>query len=168
MARKVSFSAVAVALSVICLYGAATLPTGRLVMLALASLFVAIRAEQFGVRYGVMVYLGTSLLALFLVQRRVFVVAYILFAGLYPLVKLAIERLNRLWAEWVLKLLYCNAVLLLIYALFQTAFLPAVGSVGQYAALSICGAELVFVIYDLALSYMIGYYHRFLRRMHHE
>ncbi len=173
MGKKISFSAISLALSVMCLYGAAYLPTGRLVMLALASIFVAVCCEQYGVRYGILVYLGAAILSLLFIHKRMYVLIYILFAGLYPIVKLFIEKLRKLWAEWVLKILYFNGVLAVSYIGFKLFFMPYLSPAYlliavQYMGLILLGLEVFFVIYDIALSYMIGYYHQFLRRVHYE
>ncbi|MBE7034609.1 MAG: hypothetical protein E7402_00595 [Ruminococcaceae bacterium] len=173
MGKKISFSAMAMALSIICLYGASILPTGRLVTLALASLFCAVVSSQYGVRYGITVYIGTSLMALLFIHRRTFVYAYVLFAGYYPIVKLYIEKMDRLLAEWLVKMLFFNSLLVVFYIVFKTVFAPSATNavvllVLQYLGPILVGLEAVFVIYDIALSYMVSYYHQFLRRIRHE
>ncbi len=173
MTKRVTFSAMALALTVICLYAAATLSTGKLVALGLSSLFVCLCISQFGVRYGIALYIGASIISLLLIPNKMFVLLYILFAGYYPVMKLYIERLNKMWAEWLLKVLTFNFILVVIYLVFRIFFLPALtsaltGLVLQYLGLIIVGLEILFVFYDWILSYMIGYYHQFLRRISHE
>ena len=171
MTKRITFSAMLLALTVICLYGASALSTGRLAALALASLFVAVSVYQYGVRTGVALYVAASLLLLLLVPKRMYV--SILFVGYYPIVKLYIERLRKLWAEWILKILAFNAALAALYFVFRAFFMPSVSPavltlLVQYAGLILLGLELAFIVYDVALSYMIGFYDRFLRRIHHE
>ncbi|MBR5236059.1 MAG: hypothetical protein IKW06_01620 [Clostridia bacterium] len=173
MAKRITFSAVSLALTVICLYGASTLPTGRVAALALASLFCALCVNQYGVRYGVALYVGASILSLLLVPKRLLVVIYILFAGYYPIVKLYIEGLNKLWAEWLVKVLYFNVILFVLYMVFKTFFLPHLSSTVvmlalHYLGLIIVALEFLFVLYDWMLSYMIGYYNQMIRRIKHE
>ncbi|MBE7048190.1 MAG: hypothetical protein E7393_02310 [Ruminococcaceae bacterium] len=170
MAKRITFSAVSLALTVICLYGASSLPTGRIVSLALSSLFCGACVSQYGVRYGVVLYIGASLLSLLLIPKRLFVMLYILFAGYYPIVKLYIERLDKLWAEWIIKILFFNVVLVGFYALCRSFFLPNLNPsllalVMQYMGLIVLGLELIFVLFDWSLSYMIGYYNQFIRRV---
>lgn len=173
MTKRITFSAMLLALTVICLYGASALSTGRLAALALASLFVAVSVYQYGVRTGVTLYVAASLLSLLLVPKRMYVSVYILFVGYYPIVKLYIERLRKLWAEWILKILAFNTALAALYFVFRAFFMPSVSPavltlLVQYAGLILLGLELAFIVYDVALSYMIGFYDRFLRRIHHE
>ena len=173
MAKRITFSAVSLTLTVICLYGASALPTGRVAALAIASLFCGICVSQYGVRYGVALYVGASLLSLLLVPKRMLVAIYILFAGYYPIVKLYIESLDKLWAEWVIKILYFNVVLIVLYMVFKAFFLPHLSSTIvmlalQYMGLIIVALEILFVLYDWMLSYMIGYYNQMVRRVKHE
>ncbi len=173
MVKRITFSAIAMALSVICLYGAGALSTGRVAALALASLFGGVCISLYGVRYGVALYVGTSILSLLFIPNRMLTLIYILFIGYYPIVKLYIERLDKLWAEWILKILYFNIILIIIYVLFKLFFMPFFSSAVvllafQYLGAVIIALEIIFVVYDLAFSYMIGYFEQFLRRISHE
>ena len=170
MAKRISFSAVATALTVIFLYAASAFSAGKLAALGLSSLFCAICISCFGVRYGVIQYLASAILSLLFIPNRFYVFTYILFAGYYPVVKLYIEKLDKQWAEWLLKYLFFNVILVLLYFLANTFFLPAMDSavallVVKYMALIIVFLEIIFALYDWILSYMISYYHQFLRRI---
>lgn len=173
MVKRVTFSALALALTVICLYGASVLSAGRIAALALASLFCGVCISLHGVRYGVAVYVGASILSLLFIPSRMYSLIYIIFVGYYPIVKLFIEKLDKLWAEWVLKMLYFNVILAILYFLFKTFFMSGLSPglatlILKYIGLIIVALEIIFVVYDVALSYMIGYFHQFLRRMRHE
>ncbi len=173
MVKRITSSAICLALSVIFLYGAAVLSTGKLAALGLASLLCGICVSMHGVRYGVALYVGTSLLALLLLPNKMFALFYVLFAGYYPIVKLYIEKLNKLPAEWILKFLFFNLTLSLIYIVAKIFFLPALESVLasivlHYLGLVLIALQIIFAIYDWMLSYMIGYYHQFLRRIRHD
>ena len=168
--KRVTFSAVSVALTVIFLYAAATLSTGRLAALALSSLFCGACICQYGIRYGMAVYIGSSVLSLLLIPNRMFTMVYILFIGYYPVIKLLVEKLDKIWLEWILKVLYFNIILFLLYMIFKLFFMPGLDSAVvtlalQYAGWILIGLEVVFVLYDLAFSYMIGYFNQFLRRI---
>lgn len=170
MAKRISFSAMAMALTVIFLYAASAFSAGRLAALGLSSLFCGICVSCFGVRYGVAQYVGASILSLLFIPNRLFVLIYILFAGYYPVVKLYIEKLDKLWAEWLLKYLFFNLILTVIYLIANAFFLPTLDSalvmlIVKYLSLVILGLEIIFAVYDWMLSYMIGYYNQFLRRM---
>ncbi|MBE7022386.1 MAG: hypothetical protein E7414_04140 [Ruminococcaceae bacterium] len=173
MVKRVTFSATSLALTIICIYAASILPTGRVAALALSSVFATICVYQYGVRYGATVYVGASILSLLFIPNRMFTLIYILFVGYYPIVKLFIEKLDRLWVEWVLKVVFFNLVLVILYILFKLFFVPTFNSAIialalQYMSVIILALEIIFVIYDWMLSYMISYYDKFLRRVSHE
>ena len=170
MAKRISFSAVATALTVIFLYAASAFSAGKLAALGLSSLFCAVCVSCFGARYGVAQYLASAILSLLLIPNRVLVFAYILFAGYYPVVKLYIEKLDKLWAEWLLKYLFFNVILVVFYFLANAFFLPAMDSAVvllavKYMALIVVALEIIFAMYDWIISYMISYYHQYLRRI---
>lgn len=173
MVKRITFSAICLALSVIFLYGASALSTGKIAALGLASLLCAICVSNHGVRYGLAMYIGTSILALLFLPGKLFALLYVLFAGYYPIVKLYIEKINKLWVEWVLKFLFFNLTLALIYIIARVFFMPALASVLtrlvlKYLGLFLILLQIIFALYDWMLSYMIGYYHQFLRRIHYD
>ena len=173
MVKRITYSAVSLALTVIFLYTAAAFATGRIAALGLASLLCGICVSRFGIRYGVALYIGASILSLLILPNKTFALLYVLFAGYYPIVKLYIEKLNRLWAEWILKILFFNLALALIYIIIKTFFMPALTSVLallvlHYLVLAIIILQVIFVIYDWTMSYMIGYYDQFIRRISHD
>ena len=117
--------------------------------------------------------MGASVLALLLIPNRMFTFIYILFVGHYPIIKLLIEQLDKLWLEWILKFLYFNLILVLMYALFKVFILPTfnpgiLALVFRYMAAIILAIEIVFALYDWVLSYMISHYDTFVRRIRHE
>jgi len=150
MTKRITFSAICLALTVIFLYAASALSTGRLAALGLASLLCGICVSRFGVRYGIALYVSASLLALLLLPNKMFALFYVLFAGYYPIIKLFIERLRRLWAEWILKILFFNLMLVLLYLVVKLFFMPVLSSalallILQYLVPGILILQLVFV-----------------------
>ncbi len=173
MTKRITFSAICLALTVIFLYAASAFSTGRIAALGLASLLCCICVSQFGVRYGIALYVGASMLALLLLPSKMFALIYVLFAGYYPIIKFFVEKLRKLWAEWILKILFFNLVAFLLYLIVRLFFAPVLESapvllVLQYLGPAILILQVVFIIYDWMLSYMIGYYNQFIRRISHD
>ncbi len=173
MTKRVTFSAICLALTVIFLYAAAALSTGKIAALGLASLLCGICVSRFGVRYGVALYVGASILALLLLPNKMFALLYVLLAGYYPIVKLYIEKLRRIWAEWIVKILFFNAVIIVLYIIVKLFFMPVLTStlallVLRYLGPALLILQVVFIVYDWILSYMIGYYDQFIRRISHD
>ena len=129
MAKKMAFSAIMMALAVLCLFGASTLPSAKISVLALTSVFGTVCVAEYGAKYGMIHYVGVSLLSLLLIPKKMMVIIYLLFIGYYPIVKMYVERLNKRWLEWILKLLIFNLFLVLAFFVFRTFFLPSLESI---------------------------------------
>ena len=173
MVKRITFSAICLALTVIFLYAASALSTGKLAVLGLSSLLCGICVSMHGVRYGIALYIGASLLSLLLLPNKMFALLYVLFAGHYPIVKLYIEKINKLIPEWILKILFFNLILTVIYIIAKTFFVSTLTNVTillvmKYLWLAILILQVIFCLYDWMLSYMIGYFHQFLRRIQHD
>ena len=107
------------ALTVVCLFGASTLPTGRVALMAITSVFGALIISEYGVKDGWIHYIGVSILSLLLIPKKMMVLIYILFLGYYPVIKLYIERLNKRWLEWIIKIVVFNVILVTAYTIFK-------------------------------------------------
>ena len=78
---------------------------------------------------------------------------YLIFLGLYPVVKGAVESLRRLPLEWALKLAFFNLALTLCWSLFRELFLPRPARLADRQPARADGAgNVVFVLYDIGLS----------------
>lgn len=160
--RKVALSGILGALAVICLLLATVLPTNRLSFYALSSFFIAIATIENGIKAGWLFYAATSLLALIIVPEKLGLVPYVIFFGIYGLVKYYIEKLDKLVIEYVLKYVYFNIcvgiTLISVSKLFGfslTAEIPW--------WLIIAALEIVFFIYDFVYTLFINYYREKLR-----
>ena len=155
--RALTVSAVLCALGVILLALGALLQVLDLTMAAVASFLVIFAVIELGGKWPFLIYAVTAVLAMLLVPYKTAALAYLCFAGYYPMLKALLEgHLPRLWG-WVLKVVSFNAGLALALFLafrFFTAF--EVTSVWYYWLLPAC--SVVFVVYDIALTRLIGIY----------
>ena len=171
MTKRIAFSAIAMALTVVCLFGASTIPTAKISLLAIATVFGAVTVYEYGPKYGFIHYIGVSILSLLLAPKKSTVLIYIVFLGYYPLVKLYIEQIDKVVKEWVIKIIFFNVFLVIAYTIFKMFLIPIFNTtivvfILKYLALIIIGLELVFVIYDVVLSYLIAYYKKFISKKH--
>ena len=157
--KKIALNGILGALAVICLLLATILPTNRLSLYALSSFFIAIVIVEYNSMAGWLFYASTSLLALIIVPEKLGLVPYVIFFGIYGLVKYYIEKLDKLVIEYVLKFLYFNIcagiVLISVSKLFGyvlTAKLPW--------WLLVIALEIVFFIYDYVYTLFIDYYRK--------
>jgi len=155
--KRLALNSILGALAVICLLLATILPTARISLYALSSFFVAITIMESGARAGWLFYAATSLLALILVPNKPGIVPYVLFFGLYGVVKFYIERLNRLVPEYVLKLLFLNASAGAAFLLVRE-FIGYTLEVRLPWWILIIALEIVFIVYDVVYTLFINYY----------
>lgn len=130
-------------------------------MAVIASICVIIAVIEYSKGASWMVFGVTSLIAFIIVPSKLPVIFYALFFGFYPILKEFLERRNKIIC-WILKELIfnvCLAIILVIYFMLffqnnlkiQIDFHWLVVSV-----IALC--EIVFIIYDIALSKMISFY----------
>ncbi len=89
-------------------------------------------------------------------------ILYMMFLGYYPILKSLIEKINKQFVEWIIKLIYFNAAAVAFYfvstVLFGISF-DDFGEWGKYGALlflALC--NVVFVLYDIGISRVASYY----------
>ncbi len=154
----VALGGVLTALSLLLMYLAALLPTGQLGMVALAGLVPAAAVITGGFATGFLCYGATSILSLLLLPGKGCALLYTLLLGLYPVLKGLIERIRKLALELVLKLVFFNLVLTVLWFAFSALVLPMLperlSGAGWYYAVG-NGA---FLLYDYGVSKLISAY----------
>ena len=106
---------------------------------------------------AVTLYLAVSILSALLVPRKIEVAAYILFCGMYPIVKFCVECYAPRQVQMGIKLAYFNVSLVIAGVLAVFVFLPQFALTGLFrvpAAWFV--ANITFGIYDVALSRLIA------------
>jgi hypothetical protein len=157
--KEIAFGAVLSALGIALLWLGGAVPTGRLALVALAAMLPAAAVASFGLPLGFAVYGVTALLALLLLPNKFCTAAYGLVLGWYAPVKSLIERLDRAALEWAVKLVLfaaVSAVLAIMGKKLLAAFLPTLAL--PSAGLLIPALVVVFVLYDIAFTGVIGFY----------
>ena len=120
-ASRVALVGVLAALSLIALYLSAVSPTARMGIVAIAGLFPAGAVVSAGLKAGVFCYGAAGLL---LVPDKANALLYLLFFGLWPMLKSLLERIPARPLEWLCKLAVFNAVLSLFWFGLHSLFLP--------------------------------------------
>ncbi len=140
------------------LYLSRFLPFNKLFLLAAASSIIPLAIITIEIKYSSMVYFASTILSLVLGLRGVGLV-YGVFFGLYGFVKYYIERLQRLPLEWILKFAFFNFSMFIMYQGYRLLLLPLpVFSIPLPAIILML--QLVFFIYDYALTVFITYVNR--------
>lgn len=169
MTKKFTVASIMTALALVCLFGSAYLPTGRIALLAITSMCILVTVSQCGTRYGWMQYAATSILALLLIPFKFQVLLFIALLGYYPMVKLHIERLDKIWIEWIVKILFFTTLLIIAYFVVKyilvqhISFGAVFDVIMTHLLLVIIIAEVVFIIYDYLLSFFAKFYNENIR-----
>jgi len=156
-AKKIALGGILGALAVICLFFATVLPTGRLSLYSLSSFFVAVIIIEAGTGAGWIFYAATGILSLILLPDKTGVLPYVIFFGLYGIIKYYIEKLNRLIPEYILKFAYFNICFFTALYAFKSLFLVDMGIDFPWWILVII-FEVVFFVYDFVYTLFIDYF----------
>ncbi len=156
--RSMTLTAILSALSVIVLYVSGFVPTGTFTFPVVASLFLIVAVIESGVKYGIAGFVVSSILGFLLTPEKGAIILYICFFGYYPIIKSLIERLRKLPLEWLLKLVVFNIAFWLVIWIYTTGFMGELAIADYPIYVLILGANVVFVVYDLALTSLAGLY----------
>lgn len=172
-AKHMALGGLLTALSIVILYLTLMIPTNTLTLLTLASFMVPVALLKANVRTGLLVYITTSLLSLMLMPPNISLL-YILFFGCYGLLKYFIEKIDREWLEWLLKLACFNFAFITGFHAIQVLLGPSVFEGitvmtqklipnlphGELIVLGIAG-QIGFIIFDYALTLLIDLYYKY-------
>ena len=151
--RQVALGGILAAGSLALLWLTCLAPSGRMGFTAVAGLFPMVGVLASGRAVGYLCWAAAGILGLFLLPDKGVALLYLVFLGLYPVVKSRIESLRCLPLEWCLKLLSFNLALSLAWFAFRGLVLPAFPSwVGDNALPLYLAGNLVFAAYDIGLS----------------
>ena len=128
---------------------------------AFAGLFIMAVVIEINYKWAFVSYLASAVLV-FLFAEPESRLLYVFFLGYYPILKALLERMKKPVTEWILKIFFFNAAVLLVYFVFAKPLgidLSDIPLLGKYGALILLGlGNIVFVLYDIAVSRMAGVY----------
>ncbi|MGI5848742.1 MAG: hypothetical protein ACOX8Q_01505 [Christensenellales bacterium] len=165
-AHRVSLTAMFASMSLLFLYLASVLPTMRITMYFLSSIFIMglVLEEEIGLAF--LMFVTVSLLSLLLMPDIIRVIPYVLFFGHYGIGKYFIQkRIKDKVVGYVLKLLYFNIALALMYLLAKEVITKDVLDSGITFWVLIILAEIAFVVYDFVFTKVTAYYFNNIRRL---
>ena len=164
--KRLTVCAMLAALGVVLLWIGSVLEVAEISMAVIASLLCVLAVIEYGGAAPWLVFAVTGALGLILLPNKGIVATYVLFFGYYPIIKEKIEQRPRA-VRWVLKELIFHAALIALVVVWKwliapTAALPS--PILLVALIVLC--EVVFVLYDVALTRLISFYlfrlrHRF-------
>ena len=146
------------------------IPIATYTMPALAGMVLIVVVIENGYSTAAMVYAAVSFLSLFICPDKEAAVLFVGFFGYYPILKGKLEKIRSRALEYAAKFLVFNiaviaSYLVIIYLFGLQGVLEDVGPLGQYSVLALLAlGNVVFWIYDVALSRIITAYREVLRK----
>ena len=158
MSRKIAYSGILLAINLILLLLINVIPINTLFLMGLASLPIAIIIMEYGPKSGFVFYIASVILGFIVINSKFQWVLNTFTFGIYGLIKFIIEQDRPIYIEYILKLLYANIALVILYFIArQFVVIP------QKWYLIIL-FEVVFLVYDYAYSLFIDYYNEKLNK----
>ena len=156
-------SAFAAALSFVAMFLGVTFGVLDLSALCLTSVVIVFCVLEMGGVYPYLVWAVASALAFLLLADKLVCFEYLLFAGIYPIFKMRFARL-RPAVLWLFKLVFFNAALTACAAISMWVLgLDAEAGI-VFGWLLFAAGNVMFVLYDLALSAASAFYILRIRR----
>lgn len=127
--------------------------TNTIMLFSAAALIIGVVIVEFGGKSGVLFYLASCLLGFLLTYNKVEIITYIMFFGMYSIIKYCIEvKLENRIVQILIKFIYFNVSLAAMYFIVRL-FLTL-----KIYWWMILGVQVLFLIYDYAFTIFINYY----------
>lgn len=158
--KKVTLSAMMVALGTVFMILGAVIEVLDLTVCALASVLVVFVYLEIGAYYPWLVWICTSLATALFYPGSIIWVEYFLVFGIYPLIKSYIERLPR-WSWLIIKLVYINSVIWAMFAVCELLLgIPFFGEETQLmTAILYALMNVAFLAFDYFIVVMVRFYY---------
>lgn len=143
------------------LFIAGIIPGFELTVLALSGALVMIIVNEVNIKGGAAFYVAVTLLSFLIVPNKSILLMYAFVFGPYSVIKAVIEKyIHNKILEYILKLLAFNIMITLGFMLFKEAFFTGIGLPNYAWMLLLAGAEVMFILYDFILTFIIRFYER--------
>ncbi len=154
--KCLTFCAIISALSITLLLIGSVFEVLDLSLAAIASFGAVLAVIEVGGIYPYLIWMCTSALSLLILPNKFPALVYLLFAGIYPILKAKFEK-HRPFIAWTLKVSLFFAMMLLLYLAVEFVFkLPDTPVSLEIAFFAL--ATVTFVLYDIAMSKIILIY----------
>lgn len=151
--KNIAYLGVLLGLNQLFIILSSVIETNTIILMAAAALMIGVVIVEFGSLSGILFYTASCILGFFLSLNKVEIITYILFFGLYSIVKHLVEyKIFNKIISYAIKIVFFNISLLILYFV-----------VNQFIVLKlfwwmVLGAEFLFLIYDYAFTVFINYY----------
>lgn len=154
-AKDITLGGILVALTVITLYLNLIIPINTFAILTISSCYVPIAIMRSNIKLGIFVYIASSIIGFLIIPLDI-MIPFILYFGIFGLVKFYIEKLRNMPLEIILKLVFSNIMLFIGYFIFTSFVGPIPSELPLWILLIV--AQVAFIIFDYALTLIITFY----------
>lgn len=130
----------------------------------IAGFFLTILVIELDIKWALLGYIASSLLAILVVPDKEAVFVYVFFLGLYPILKSKFESMKSTVISYLLKIAFFNITIItcytiLFYLLQISAIIEEFGAFSTYMFIMLLlAANVTFIVYDIALTQVIKMY----------
>lgn len=162
--KKLIVSSIVAALALFLMIIAGIIPIGTYAVPVIASLLYIVLIREVGYSWAIMAYAVTSIMSLILCADKETAINFILFFGYYPILKTLLEKIKPKILKIIVKLIIFNIAMIAVFYIAKFIFMIPDSSYivfGVYIPWAILAVgNVVFVIYDYALTGLIAKYDR--------
>jgi hypothetical protein len=150
---SISISAMMGSLTLLFLYLAAILPTAKLSMYAISSLFTVPICIEKRTGFAFMMFIAVSLLSLLILPNIAVGIPYFLFFGHYGIAKFHIENMKDKALAFAIKLAYFNILIIAAYFIAKNTLLVGIPDILKDNVWAlVVAAQIAFIAYDFIYS----------------
>lgn len=155
--RKIALTGILSAFIVIVLFLESITPTGRLGFYVLAGFILSVIILENGVNWAWAAYVVTCAAGLLIIPEKLNILPYILFFGVYAMLKFHIESLRKPWIEILLKFAAFNLFLWPAWSIAKI-FIPPSLTQGTMIIVAVIVLQVAFTVYDILFTAWIRFY----------
>ena len=166
--KKVALGGMVAALCIVLMMLTGLLPMAEFALPALAGVLLIMLVVEISPKWAFLVYLAVAILSLLLAPRKDSAVFFTAFLGWYPIAKSKLENIRKPALEWMWKILIYNfsigvGLVAAIYLFRLNDYVEILQDSVWLLALGGLFLNVVFVIYDIALTRLITAYIKWFR-----
>lgn len=167
---NVALGGVSAAAALVLMLATAVMPMLDFALPAAAGVLMAVIVIEINKKWATLTYVAISVLSIIIVPSKEVGLLFAMFLGYYPIVKSIFEKAKTKSLQWISKMLCFNVSVVAYYfvtvrLLTGTELMEDAGKLGEYGVLVLLlVANVVFVIYDIALTRLISMYYNWLRK----
>lgn len=159
MSKKIAYSGIILALNLILLILINIIPMNTIFLMGLASLLVSIIIMEYGPKNGFIFYIASIFLGFIVITNKFQWILNTFTFSIYGLIKYFIERDRPIYIEYILKILFANIAIFIVYLILKPfVYIP----INLFTILTF---EILFIVYDHVYSLFIEYYNTKLKKI---